>query len=752
MPDSTSALINQLTNPPNPFQQFGATLDFANKLKDFQAQKAIADIYGQSIDPTTGLVDPNKFGILAQGNPAALWKYGASQQQMGQGMEAQGRGTSAQVEAAQNQLGAQAAYMQPLIEKAQNGTVTADDVRGVLKSMPPGLVSPTMINSFEQQMANGADPNNWVKGAFFANQHSREILNQAQGPVVTVQQGSQTSFVRPAAPFAPRGISSAPLPQGMTPEQWGHLEPWTDPKTGITTMRPYGEIMGVPKPMGVDAGPGTVVPPQSSTAPPTTSGTSAGPVNREVATNNFAGMRNPNVPAAGGPNANPAGWQQFATPEEGIRAISNQLDRYASGEFNKAQGGPGTPINTLNGIISTWAPASDGNPTAQLVARASKIMGVKPDEPLDLSNPDTKAGLVESMIRNEQGGNLPQMAAAAIPGALNAPNWKPYEASDARGAPKLGKPAASDQEIQKLFQPGSVPGTQGFVPGAPSTTPSPTSGPGYPPQYASAAPPTTATDAQPSVNLPSVSVTAPAPNAPAPPVQVAQAGGGHEVPRPNPFVQPQFDQGAADYRNSMETDKTLGTRTKPLINAIQILRNNPNTPVGPAAKEWTAWATALHDVFGIDVDTSGATTYQELAKQLAQNSNVAAIASSTDLQRLNTAAAQPNPEQSRDAIMTLAAEQIGLERIKSAQYRYFRSLHPGKFPAPDSPEQNTQYFNMETGDWAADQDPMAYGLDFAPQKAINDYLAGLDKNATTRFGHSLNNAKQLMRMNVPTGQ
>lgn len=208
----TNALIQRLSNPPNPLEQAGQSINALGAIKEFAAQNALTGIYQQSIDPATGQVDLGKFNALASQNPAALWKFGQTMQSAGTGVGNEGQGTSAQLNARLDQLGAQAAYMTPLIAKAQAGTVTADDVRGVLKDMPPGLVSPTMIANINQQLADGADPNNVVKGAFFANEHGRATLSGALGPLATVQQGGQTSFVRPGAPFAPGGISSAPLP------------------------------------------------------------------------------------------------------------------------------------------------------------------------------------------------------------------------------------------------------------------------------------------------------------------------------------------------------------------------------------------------------------------------------------------------------------------------------------------------------------------------------------------------------------
>jgi len=160
-----------------------------------------------------------------------------------------------------------------------------------------------------------------------------------------------------------------------------------------------GGVPPVPQPQQMPPLPPPPPPPQAAPAD-TVQAPPSDTDNPEVATNNFAGMRQPGAPAAGGPRANPAGWQQFPTPEAGVAGISSQLDRYASGATT------GKPLTTLRQIVSTWAPPNE-NPTAQLIASASKITGYAPDQPLDLKNPEVKAKVTEALIRNEQGGKLP---------------------------------------------------------------------------------------------------------------------------------------------------------------------------------------------------------------------------------------------------------------------------------------------------------------------------------------------------------
>lgn len=184
------------------------------------------------------------------------------------------------------------------------------------------------------------------------------------------------------------------------------------------------------------AGDGSSPGPAAGGSPPSpTDQASAGGSNWEVAHNNFAGMRMPGVPAAGGPLTNPAGWQQFATPEDGIAAISHQLDRYASGATT------GKPLTTLRQIVSTWAPASDNNDTGGLISRASKIVGVGPDDPLNLGDPTTKAKLVEAMIRGEQGGKLP-VDPATITRVVSNPNTSALTMGGSAAPVPSGIPAA----------------------------------------------------------------------------------------------------------------------------------------------------------------------------------------------------------------------------------------------------------------------------------------------------------------------
>lgn len=88
------------------------------------------------------------------------------------------------------------------------------------------------------------------------------------------------------------------------------------------------------------------------------------------------------------------GFAVFKTPGEGITAMAENLRGYQ----NKYG------LDTLNGIISRYAPSSE-NDTAAYIADVSRHTGFKPDQRLNLNDRRTLAPLVSAMIRHENGKN-----------------------------------------------------------------------------------------------------------------------------------------------------------------------------------------------------------------------------------------------------------------------------------------------------------------------------------------------------------
>ncbi|WP_053897673.1 lytic transglycosylase catalytic, partial [Escherichia coli] len=87
---------------------------------------------------------------------------------------------------------------------------------------------------------------------------------------------------------------------------------------------------------------------------------------------NFAGQAGASLERPGGRFA------RFETAFDGLRALARQLMLYA-----------GRGINSVEKIISTWAPASDNNNTTAYIRAVSQRLGVDPRAALNMSDPQT---------------------------------------------------------------------------------------------------------------------------------------------------------------------------------------------------------------------------------------------------------------------------------------------------------------------------------------------------------------------------
>ena len=103
---------------------------------------------------------------------------------------------------------------------------------------------------------------------------------------------------------------------------------------------------------------------------------------------NFVGQAGASLEKPGGRFA------KFETAYDGLRAMARQLTLYAQ-----------RGINTVEGIISTWAPSSENNTGAYVNAIASKL-GVDPNAALNLQNPQVLSQLMDGIIRHENGRNI----------------------------------------------------------------------------------------------------------------------------------------------------------------------------------------------------------------------------------------------------------------------------------------------------------------------------------------------------------
>jgi len=114
------------------------------------------------------------------------------------------------------------------------------------------------------------------------------------------------------------------------------------------------------------------------------------------ATGSPVGIRNNNpgnLNFAGQAGATRAGrFAAFGSMAEGIAAMDDQLQRYA------ARGN-----DTVRGIVSTWAPASDHNDTNGYVAAVARALGVDANAHLNLNDANQLRGLIAAMTTQEVG-------------------------------------------------------------------------------------------------------------------------------------------------------------------------------------------------------------------------------------------------------------------------------------------------------------------------------------------------------------
>lgn len=150
---------------------------------------------------------------------------------------------------------------------------------------------------------------------------------------------------------------------------------------------------------------------------------------------------------------------QYATPEEGIAALDQNLQRYAS------QG-----INTVSGIVSKWAPPTENN-TQAYINNVSTMMGVKPDQPLNMSSPVVRHMIAAGIMKQENGSGAfvagaapqqPQITPLPPPGAVRGQELN-QDTLDQKGKDLAASNAQVNTVISrlqniKMLAPGAIAG------------------------------------------------------------------------------------------------------------------------------------------------------------------------------------------------------------------------------------------------------------------------------------------------------
>lgn len=169
---------------------------------------------------------------------------------------------------------------------------------------------------------------------------------------------------------------------GAAPKSWSHPR-------GEGVENPYkpNESSAQSSPTGQT--PATIKSPADTQSPATPAGGDSGKSRAERNNNpgnlEFRGQ-------AGASRENGEGrFAKFETAEEGVAALARQLQLYAS-----------RGIDTIESIISKYAPPNENNTKAYIEALTSKL-GVKADQKLDLSDAGTMSGLIQGISRHEAG-------------------------------------------------------------------------------------------------------------------------------------------------------------------------------------------------------------------------------------------------------------------------------------------------------------------------------------------------------------
>ncbi len=127
------------------------------------------------------------------------------------------------------------------------------------------------------------------------------------------------------------------------------------------------------------------------------------------------------------------GFVQFQTAFHGLRAAAKNLLTYQN-KYGR---------NTVEKIIQSWSPPSDGNDTGGYISTVSKALGVAPDQTIDLSDKLMLRRLMEAMIRVEC-GNQPYSVTeleAAIHAAFEKTDPAPAKPAAPKDPPLVDQPS-----------------------------------------------------------------------------------------------------------------------------------------------------------------------------------------------------------------------------------------------------------------------------------------------------------------------
>lgn len=294
------------------------------------------------------------------------------------------------------------AYLQqaaPVLKAAyaQNGTPGLVHAAGLVTQelTQSGLMTPDQASQWVQQA--GSDPEGTLS---MVDNFVQKQTYQSVGPNSGVM---LNAFGQPTSTITGQAINSVTNTNGST--SLAVTAPSITPVGGTSQAQPAPSSgQAAPAPAATPA-PATGAAPAA--APASSDGVLAPPTVGQSPVNNPGNLR---------PVGSSTGFMNFATPQAGLIALSDDL-------AGKAKDG----ITTISALANKYAPPGENNTGAWMQTVAGAIGVSDPNAKIDLSNPNTRAAVMAGIVKAE-GNPGTQLSGAPLAGTAPAPNGSPTTA------------------------------------------------------------------------------------------------------------------------------------------------------------------------------------------------------------------------------------------------------------------------------------------------------------------------------------
>lgn len=132
---------------------------------------------------------------------------------------------------------------------------------------------------------------------------------------------------------------------------------------------------------------------------------------------------------------------RYGSIEDGVAAAARQMRIYA-----------GRGVNTLEGIISRWAPPGENN-TGAYIAAVARATGLDPRAPIDMNDPQVVSRIVMAMGQHENGRPIPD-GEAVLRGVTRGLGGGGDTIPASAPAPGGGAPAGVDPAVLRRIEMG----------------------------------------------------------------------------------------------------------------------------------------------------------------------------------------------------------------------------------------------------------------------------------------------------------